>query len=978
MKKIVLILFLIPSFSFGQILVDQSLTIQQYVTDVLLGTGVSASNIQFTGCPTQIGHLTGGGSVGLIIDGGVVLSSDNAKNLELAAQSADSYLGVDGCTGISQQSGDLETIANTVPALIGQSFTVNTVNDVAILEFDFVPTGDTLQFNYIFGSDEYLTWINTGYNDIFAFFLSGPGITGPYAAPPGFPNGAINIAQVPNSNPPLPITISSVNPNINAAYYINNPNHDNIDINGYTTTLTAFHLVQCGQTYHIKLAIGDGNDTALESFVMLEEGSFTSNAVVDVSLAINVGQPDVNIIYEDCGEASIIFERAPISDPTVQDMVIVSWSGGGQMGLDYNMMPDTIVFLPGEMVHEYTLDAFDDGLVEGTESVILEILNLAACNGSGITSYFTFDIADHPQPLVVNGYNQTICSGETVTLDPIIEGGYGNYVFDWSTNETNWTIDVTPPLTTTYTLVVSDTCGMPSDGADFIVDVLQVPPLTIYIDSLVPGVNIVNDVLTNSCMNSVSLNAFGAGGDGNLTYTWTDENGNNLWGWGGSLWYDGMWDGDGSVNVTVTDGCGLTATDELTVQFPPVTFSVPDTVYANCVDPITLTPVVTTGGGAYTYEFYDSNGNLLGNALPFTYTYPQATTVVSIVTDNCGAFADDTTQVEMQNPPMIFTLGPDINASCIDNTTINSNVISGTGNVTYQWYSNGQLQNGNSSSISLQSFVTIPVVAIGMDQCGEVGSDTVVVNIPNDPISWTVQNDTAICFYQDVNIWALAQGGEGGFTYYWPELNDYGSEVNTGPMTGSHTFRVQITELCGNVFSDTVHVDVIPVSANFLANEVSDNTYNFQAEPCVDCIYAWDFGDGSTSADSVVTHEFDGIDTHEVQLNVTNSIGCTDEQSYTVIAPAYFFIPSAFTPNYDGINDAFTMVGENVAEFELSIFNRWGEIVFQSNDPKNAWMGDYNGNGSYFVPNGVYSYQMRIKGFDKEAEYRSGNIVVMR
>lgn len=96
-------------------------------------------------------------------------------------------------------------------------------------------------------------------------------------------------------------------------------------------------------------------------------------------------------------------------------------------------------------------------------------------------------------------------------------------------------------------------------------------------------------------MNSVNLTAFGAGGDGNLSYVWEDENGNNLWGWMGSLWYDGMWEGDGLVSVTVTDGCGLTATDTLTVEFPPVTFSVPDTVYANCVDPITLTPIVTTG-----------------------------------------------------------------------------------------------------------------------------------------------------------------------------------------------------------------------------------------------------------------------------------------------------------------------------------------------------------------------------------------------
>ena len=65
---------------------------------------------------------------------------------------------------------------------------------VAFWEFDFVAAGDTVSFDYVFGSDEYETWINTQYNDVFAFFLSGPGITGSYDSPAGFPNGSVNIA----------------------------------------------------------------------------------------------------------------------------------------------------------------------------------------------------------------------------------------------------------------------------------------------------------------------------------------------------------------------------------------------------------------------------------------------------------------------------------------------------------------------------------------------------------------------------------------------------------------------------------------------------------------------------------------------------------------------------------------------------------------------------------------------------------------
>ena len=110
--------------------------------------------------------------------------------------------------------------------------------------------------------------------------MSGPGIAGPYA------NGAINLAIVPNSNPPLPITISSVNSvtPINQQYFVDNSGGlDTIaDADGMTTVLTATAVVQCGETYHIKLAIADGTDSGLSSYVWLEAGSFKS-PILDVT-----------------------------------------------------------------------------------------------------------------------------------------------------------------------------------------------------------------------------------------------------------------------------------------------------------------------------------------------------------------------------------------------------------------------------------------------------------------------------------------------------------------------------------------------------------------------------------------------------------------------------------------------------------------------------------------------------------------------
>ena len=120
------------------------------------------------------------------------------------------------------------------------------------------------------------------------------------------------------------------------------------------------------------------------------------------------------------------------------------------------------------------------------------------------------------------------------------------------------------------------------------------------------------------------------------------------------------------------------------------------------------------------------------------------------------------------------------------------------------------------------------------------------------------------------------------------------------------------------------------------------------------------------------------MDEYEVNLLVVNSIGCTDQNDFTVVAPAYYFIPSGFTPNGDGINDAFLMVAENVEIFELKIINRWGDVVFESNDPTKTWMGDYQGHADYFVPNGVYSYTLKIKGKNKDAQTLTGTVTLVR
>ena len=406
---------------------DQSYTIEEYVTDVLIGDGINVSNITFTGSEEQIGYMSGAGGV-FSVDAGVVLSTDNALNL------TDPACGANACTGclgggIDQ---DLLDVANSVPPLIGQAFTVSSVNDLCILEFDFEAAGDSISFNYVFGSDEYLEWVNSTYNDIFAFFLSGPGITGPYASPAGFPDGAINIAQVPDSDPLLPITISSVNDVTNPMYYIDNFNNEGICIDGYTQTFTAEAQVQCGEIYHIKLAIADGSDNALESFVILEDGSFSSNAIdliADASIeGAEVFLGDTTVV-EGCNDA--IFTVVRPDDSELDTIFLnIDPSSTAFPGSDYNADIEMVIMQPGQSSANISLGVINDNSIEGPEHVTLQYEYVNGC-GDTVVASATIVIFD-PNPITlltdpVGCLDEN--DGITLSVEPL--SGYGPYSYQW-------------------------------------------------------------------------------------------------------------------------------------------------------------------------------------------------------------------------------------------------------------------------------------------------------------------------------------------------------------------------------------------------------------------------------------------------------------------------------------------------------------------------------------------------------------------
>ncbi|WP_053004214.1 T9SS type B sorting domain-containing protein [Flavobacterium sp. ABG] len=274
MKKIlfILLLMLTPSITKAQLLIDNTtFTPQQLAENVLLGQGINISNIKFNGSvinsntiSDQIAKFDSGITTSIGLNKGIVLSTGNAV---IAKGPNDRDLATLPTSNPFEGDGDLSVLTNN-----------QIIKNVAVLEFDFVPVGNRLSFNFVFASEEYPEYVNDIYNDNFAFFISGPGING------AFSRNAKNIALIPNST--IPVSINNLNngngnkgPCEFCQYYTDNKNGDSIQYDGFTTVLKALSPVQCGETYHIKLIIGNVGDNNYDSAVFIEGASFSSDGI---------------------------------------------------------------------------------------------------------------------------------------------------------------------------------------------------------------------------------------------------------------------------------------------------------------------------------------------------------------------------------------------------------------------------------------------------------------------------------------------------------------------------------------------------------------------------------------------------------------------------------------------------------------------------------------------------------------------------
>jgi hypothetical protein len=523
---------------------------------------------------------------------------------------------------------------------------LNSSTDACGLEFDVTPTCDTIKINYVFASEEYPEFVNQNASDAFAFFISGPGITGTVC------NNSKNIALVPGTN--TPISIDNINATTNSQYYINNGTgttpaaNPTVQYDGFTKVLTAKTKVTPCATYHIKMVIADYGDYKYDSGVFLQKGG------------INCGTPSLTVAKTDAveccsntGSFTLTLAQAPATPLTIS----YSLSGTATSGSDYTALPGSIVVPAGQTTVTIPVNVLCDNITEGSETIILNV-GQAVCAGS-LNGSSTITISEGPK--VNAGTDVVICStGSTLTAT-----GGGTYTWSPAAGLSCTACAspvATPTVTTSY--VVSTTLNGCTVKDTVVVTVSCGPVVTTTTGSVCSG----------SCVN---ITATGNGGSNPYTFKWSP-------GGGATPTLNVCPTATTTYTVTVTDKNGATNTNTALV-----------TIYTSTALSTTKTDVSCNGGTNGT-----ATATPLGGAAPYSYSWnsaPAQTTATAsnlapgtyTVTSTDSKGCTQTSVATIIDPPAIALTPASGSANC---GSSNGNVVvtgsGGTGTLTYTW-SNG-------------------------------------------------------------------------------------------------------------------------------------------------------------------------------------------------------------------------------------------------------------------------------------------------
>ncbi len=939
LRKTVAVLFISAAFAAP---LSAQITYSTGYTATDIATYLAGDGVEISGATVNCYSLAFGKfncidcNVG--IDSGVVLTSGRVLNITGPNNS--------GSTGTSNGwPGDPD-----LDAYPG----VGTTHDACILEFDVYSPGDSLGFDYVFGSDEYPEYVGS-INDAFVFWISGPGFATP-----------TNIALIPGTA--LPVTIDNVNAGSYPMYYISNgtggvgvwgtdPYY--IEYDGFTTVLSAQAVVTPCQWYHLKLSIADESDFIFDSGVFLKAKSLVTNYLADFTYP---GFP-FGIPINFCSTEP---------DPTP------AYAAGAAAG-EFSATPAGLVFDP--ITGTIDLDASVPGTYDFTNTILTGL-----CTGD--TAIYTMNItiwdppvanfsylgspycANDPDPSPIPMIGATLGTFSStpglvinpltglIDLDASVPGTYTitNSVLSGT---------VCPDASATYDITIYPVYSSVVDATACLGDVYALPDGTTVMSSgtYVTTLNTVNGcdsvITTNIIFNPVynlTLNPSICSGG---SYTLPD---------GTTVFAAGTY-----VNNFVTvSGCDSIYTINLTVSPTPVTnvvahlcdgetYVLPDgtVVGATGIYPVTLIAVTgcdsTISTTVLVHTVFDINidAEICDDA---TYTLPDGSVVnttgtyISNFLTVWGCDSIITTNLTV-HPTYLNVITEDL---CIGESYV--------------------LPDGTSTTVSgVWNYPNVSVFG-----CDSTTTVTVTVH-PLPVLTWEM--DSILCLEQGV---VSLEASPAGGAYSGTGIAGTDFNTNTAGVGGPYTLTYDYTDVWG--CSNSISVET-SVDDNY-ATAWGDTTvyYGENATLYSDAggDYTWSPTDGIVCANCPVTEVLPPFSIDYVMTSYDEN-GCvaSDDVMVTVLPDPgnIIYIPNTFTPNGDNINDVFFVFGYNFVMInKIEVYDRWGEMVFfgeniTPNDVSKGWDGTFKGQAAN---NGVYAYVIQVQFETGQKTSQFGNVTLIR
>jgi gliding motility-associated-like protein len=709
------------------------------------------------------------------------------------------------------------------------------------------------------------------------------------------------------------------------------------------------------------VTITGNNSICQGNLTTLDAGTFSqyiwSNAATTQTITVNAANTYIVTVTDGNGctgtsSLAVTVNAAPIStlpsnssfclnDSTLLDAGLFSnynWSTGSTIQTIYALIPGL-----------YTVTITDGIGCTGT----------ASCNVTqliGITSSIT-------------SQTNVLCNGGSNGTATITANGSSSYTYSWNTNPVQTTTIASNLAAGIYFVTVTGANGCSSVTTDTIT---EPPALTV---SLLSHTN----ALCNGGNNGDATIVAGGGTSG-YTYNWnsnpvqTNSTASNLIA--------------GTYIVTVTDANNCTITTTVTITQPLIALNATISAFTNAsscgVNDGSATVSSIGGTGMISFSW---------NSIP-VQTTAQATNLGAgiytvTITDANGCTA--TTSVTLIQPGML-SVNTSANMIVCQGTNITISVIAIGGTIPYSYNWNPGGLGGSSQTVTPGITTNYSVTVTDASGCS-ITPPPIIITVKDTPTVSFSSNVIKGCSPLEVNFTDNSNigGGDSIMSRTWNFGNGFGSFYKN-PNTiyyipGAYSINLLVTSSngCSQTYSaldminafQTPNADFIanPYHTNILSPEIDFTNQSLNADS-----WRWNFGDNlsgnfSNKKNPIYSYSTPGI--YNVILIATNVNNCSDTIQKNIIIDddVEFYIPSAFTPNGDGLNDNFTAFGYNILQYHLDIFNRWGELVFSTNDISNGWNGQFNNS---LANQDVYLYRINIlDGFNVSHEY-TGKVTLIR